>query len=121
MEYSNDNKGALFIPKSGNAPCDLSGVADVNGDKYYADYYKSNGRCRGVLILKSASNEYCVPLRPSTKGKATMYGSFSIDGADWMVSVFANEPKTERSPKLSLSFFQKTGVAEVKVEEDSPF
>jgi len=121
MEYSNENKGALFTPKSENLPCDLSGMADINGVNFYADYCKSNGRSRGVLILKGELNQYAVLLRPSTKGKAIMFGSVSIDGVDWMVSVFQNEPKSERSPKLSLTFFQKTGVAEVKVEEDSPF
>jgi len=123
MEYSNENKGALFTPKSDNAPCDLSGKADINGVNFYADYCKSNGRSRGVLILKGKKNQYAVMLRPSTKGKAIMFGNVSIDGVDWMVSVFQNEPKSELSPKLSLSFFQKTGVSEVGAVDakDSPF
>jgi len=110
-EYNNDNKGALFAPKSEKSPCDLSGIATIEGDKFFVDYFKSNGRSRGVLILKDADDTevmYVCVLRPSDKGKSIMFGSFKIYDDEFAVSVFQNEPKTERSPLLSLTFFNKS-------------
>lgn len=128
-EYDNNNRGALFTPKSDKLPCDLSGKAEIDGTDYYMDYYKSNGRSRGILVLREVDDSRIVhvaPLYPGS-GSVVMYGQFVNSISERVTfNVFTNERKNERSPFLNISFQVKEGGDETptrktNTEEDMPF
>ena len=114
-EYDNNNRGSLFTPKSEAQPQDLSGTAELDHTKFYVDCYRCNGRVKAVLIFKECDNHdnlIVVPLRASDKGKCIMYGQLIFNGTKFTCNVFKNDPKSERSPVLQLSFLGKEAAVE---------
>lgn len=129
QQYNNTNRGALFVPRSEKAPCNLSGSGNVVGKDVRLDLFKTDGqRCKALLLLKDKEDlshiVAAVPLYENNNGKAVMYGSFQFgETGKIYVNVFFNDKtqRTDNGPFFTLSFKVAEETQASNNKEDIPF